>query len=171
MGLKLYYRLVSCGSLLDWSCMKKARLTVQDISNLTQLRKSDAMSYSSRPATYKESVVTMIGTFNNALLTLEIWFFDESRMKSGCTSLIRDGRGLSSCTRLQDKDHISYSTLMTRRFQTPGISSIYAISILSQPRHLLSAPGDQIFSTTLFYWFTTGITHKFAEGASLPYFR
>jgi hypothetical protein len=40
---------------------------------------------------------------------------------------------------------IAYSTLMARRFQTPGISSIYDVSILSQPRHLLSAPGDQNF--------------------------
>jgi hypothetical protein len=40
----------------------------------------------------------MTGTFNDALSTLEIWFFDVSRMKPGCTSLIHDGRGLSSCT-------------------------------------------------------------------------
>jgi hypothetical protein len=131
-GLKLYYQLMSYGSLLDWRCMKKARLTTQDISNLTQLRKSDATSCSSRPATYKESIITRTETFNDALSTLEDWFFDESRVKLGCTSLSHDGRGLSSCTRLQDLDR-------------PRRSSIYAIFILSQPRHLLSAPGDQNF--------------------------
>jgi hypothetical protein len=57
--------------------MKKARLIAQDISNLTQLRKSDAMSCSSRPTTYKEFVVTTTGMFNDALSMFEIWFFDE----------------------------------------------------------------------------------------------
>jgi hypothetical protein len=103
---------------------------------------------------------------------------------NGYTSLTRDGRGLSSCTRLQALGHIAYSILMARRFLIPGISSIYAVLILSQPRCLLSAPGDQYFQDvfcqhleintsciTPFYWFTTGITCKFAEGASLPYFR
>jgi hypothetical protein len=52
--------------------MKKARLIVQDISNLIQLRKSDVTSCSNRPATYKVSVVTMTGTFNDALSMLEI---------------------------------------------------------------------------------------------------
>jgi hypothetical protein len=52
----------------------------------TQLRKSDAMFCSSRPATYKESVVTTTRMFNDALSTLEIWFFDESRMTLGYTS-------------------------------------------------------------------------------------
>jgi hypothetical protein len=112
----------------------------------------------------------MIETFNDALSTLEIWFFDESRMKPSCTSLTCDGRGLSSCTRLQDLGRIAYSTLMAKRFLIPGISSIYIVFILSQPRHLLSAPGDKTSSTTLFYWFTIGIMRKFAEGASLPYF-
>jgi hypothetical protein len=101
-GLKLYYQLTECGSLLDWRRLKKARLTPQDISSSTQLRKPDAMSCSSRPATYKQSVVTRTGTFNDALSTLEMWFFHESRMKLGYTSLTQDGRGLSSCTRLQD---------------------------------------------------------------------
>jgi hypothetical protein len=68
---------------------------------MTQLRKSDAMYYSSRPATYKEFVVTMTGTFNDAFSMLEIWFFDESRMISGYTSLTHDGKDLSLCTRLQ----------------------------------------------------------------------
>jgi hypothetical protein len=123
---------------------EEARLTAQDISNFTPLRKSDATSCSSRPATYKESIVTTTRTFNDALSMLEIWFFDQSRMKPGCTSLTCDGRGLSSCTRLQDQGCIAYNTRMARRFQTPGISSIYDVSILSQP-HLLSAPGVQNF--------------------------
>jgi hypothetical protein len=76
--------------------MKKARLIVQDISNLIQLRKSDVTSCSNRPATYKKSVVAMTGTSNDALSMLEILFCDESRMKPGCTSLTRDGRSLSS---------------------------------------------------------------------------
>jgi hypothetical protein len=54
----------------------------------------------------------MIGMFNDALSMLEIWFFNESSMKPGCTSLVHDGRGLSSCTRLQDQDLTAYSTLM-----------------------------------------------------------
>jgi hypothetical protein len=48
------------------------------------------------------AVVTLTLTFNDALSTLEVWFFDVSRMKPGCTSSIRDGRGPSSCIRLQD---------------------------------------------------------------------
>jgi hypothetical protein len=87
----------------------------QDISNLTWQRKSDAMFFSSWPATYKASVVTMTGTFNDDLSTLEIWSFAVSRMKLGCMSLIRDGRDPSSCTRLQDQGRITYSTLMARR--------------------------------------------------------
>jgi hypothetical protein len=92
-----------------------------------------------------ESIITMIGTFNNAISTLEIWFFNVSRMKPGCTSLICDWRGPSSCTRLQDPGHIAYSAIMARRFQTPGVSSIYDVFILSLPRHLPSSPGDQNF--------------------------
>jgi hypothetical protein len=67
---------------------------------LGSTEESDATFCSSRLATYKESVVTTIETFNDALSTLEIWFFDVSRMKPDCTSLIHDGRGPSSCTRL-----------------------------------------------------------------------
>jgi hypothetical protein len=51
--------------------------------------------------------------------------------ETGCTSLIRDGRDPSSCSRLQDQGHMAYSTLMARRSQTPGISSIYASFTLS----------------------------------------
>jgi hypothetical protein len=108
----------------------------QDISNLIQQKKSDAMFCSSRPATYKASVVTTTRTFNDALSTLEIWSFAVSRMKPGYTSLIREGRDLSSCIRLQDQGRIAYSTLMARRSQTLRISSIHDIFILSQPRHL-----------------------------------
>jgi hypothetical protein len=68
---------------------------------LTQLRKSDAIYYSIWPATYKKFIVTMTGTFNDTLSTLEIWFFDESRMISGYTSLAHDGKDLSLCIRLQ----------------------------------------------------------------------
>jgi hypothetical protein len=44
------------------------------------------------------------------------------------------------------------------------------------PKELTESTGNIYFSlanssTTLFYWFTTGIMHKFAEGASLPYFQ
>jgi hypothetical protein len=131
MGLKLYYQLTSCGSLLDWRCMKKARQIAHDNLNLTQQRKSDATSCSSRLATYKESVVTMTGTFNNVPSTLEIWSFVASRTKPGCTSLIRDWKDHSLCTRLQDQDCIAYSTLMDRRSQTPGISSTYVVFTLS----------------------------------------
>jgi hypothetical protein len=87
----------------------------------------------------------MTGTFNDALSMSEIWFFDESRMKLGYTSLTRDGKGLSSCTRLQALGRIAYSTLMARRFLIPRISGIYAILILNKRRHLLSAPGYQYF--------------------------
>jgi hypothetical protein len=78
----------------------------------------------------------------HALSMLEIWFFNESRMTPGYTSLTHDGKGLSSCTRLQALGGIAYSTLIARRFLIPGISSIYAIFILNQPRHLLTVPGD-----------------------------
>jgi hypothetical protein len=122
---------------------EEARLTLQDISSSTQLRKLDTTSCSSRPATYKESVITTTGTFNNALSMLEIWFFDESRMTPVYTTLTCDGKGLSSCTRLQALGHIGYSTLMARRFLIPGISN--AIFILNQPRHLLTVPRDQYF--------------------------
>jgi hypothetical protein len=38
--------------------------------------------------------------FNDDLSTLEIWSFATSRMKPGSTSLIHDGRDLSSCITL-----------------------------------------------------------------------
>jgi hypothetical protein len=49
----------------------------------------------------QESVITTTAMFNDTLSILEIWFFDESRMTPGYTSLTHDGRGLSSCIRLQ----------------------------------------------------------------------
>jgi hypothetical protein len=58
------------------------------------------------------------------------------------TSLTRDEKGLSSCTRLHALDLIAYSTVMARRFLIPGISSIYAVFILDQPKHLLLVPRD-----------------------------
>jgi hypothetical protein len=73
---------------------------MQDISNSTRQKKSDAIFCSSRPTTYKESVITATETFNDALSILEIWFFAIFRMKLGYTSLIRDGRDPSSCARL-----------------------------------------------------------------------
>jgi hypothetical protein len=100
------------------------------------------MSYSSRPTTYKEFIVTTTGTFNDAVSTLEIWFFDEFRMIVGYTSLTRDGKGLSLCTRLQALDLITYSTLMAMRFLILGISSIYAVFILDQLGHLLLVHGE-----------------------------
>jgi hypothetical protein len=90
------------------------------------------MYCSSRPATYKEFVVTTTGTFNNALSTLEIWFFDESRMIPGYTSLTHDGKDLLLCTRLQALDLIAYSTQMARRYQILRILSIYVVFILDQ---------------------------------------
>jgi hypothetical protein len=73
-------------------CTKQARLMTQDISNSTRQKKSDAMFCSSRPATYKASVVITTRTFNDDLSMLEIWSFAASRMKPGYTSLIHDGR-------------------------------------------------------------------------------
>jgi hypothetical protein len=73
---------------------------------------------------------------------LEIWFFDESKMTLSYTSLTRDGKDLSSSTRLQTLDLIAYITLMARKFLIPGISSIYIVFILDQLGHLLLAPGD-----------------------------
>jgi hypothetical protein len=103
----------------------------QDISNLTQQKKLDAMFCFSWLATYKVSVVTTTGTLKKDLSTLEIWSFAVSRIKLGCTSSIHDGRDPSSCTRLQDQGHIAYSTLMATRSQIPGISSTYPIFTLS----------------------------------------
>jgi hypothetical protein len=74
----------------------------------------------------------MIGTFNNALSTLEIWFFDESRMILVYTSLTHNGKDLLLCRRLQALDLINYSTRMARRFQILGILNIYAGFILDQ---------------------------------------
>jgi hypothetical protein len=59
-----------------------------------------AMYCSTRPATYKEFVITTTGTFDDVLFMLEIWFFDEFRMIPGYTSLTHDGKDLSMCTRL-----------------------------------------------------------------------
>jgi hypothetical protein len=91
---KAIYRLTLCGSLLDWRCMKKARLTVQDVSNLTQLRKLDATSCSSRPATYKQSVVTTTGTFNDTLSTFEICFFRRIQDETGLHKINSRWEGL-----------------------------------------------------------------------------
>jgi hypothetical protein len=99
---------------------------------LTQLRKFDAMYFSSRSATYKEFVVTTTGMFNDALSTLEIWFFDESRIIPGYTSLTHDGRDLLLCTRLRALNVIAYNILTARRYQILGILSIYVIFILDQ---------------------------------------
>jgi hypothetical protein len=63
---------------------------------------------------------------------LEIWFFDESRMIPGNTSLIHDGKDLSLCTRLHALDLIAYSTRMAKRYQILGILSIYVVFILGQ---------------------------------------
>jgi hypothetical protein len=112
--------------------LKKTRLTLHDISSLTQLRKSDAMYCSSRPATYKEFVVTTTRTFNDALSMLEIWFFDESKMIPGYTNITHDGKDLSLCPRLQALDLIAYSILMARRYQILGILNIYVGFILDQ---------------------------------------
>jgi hypothetical protein len=79
----------------------------------------------SRLDTYKEFVITTIGTFNNVLSMLKIWFFDESRMIPGCTSSTHDGKDPSLCTRLQALDLIDYSTQMARRYQIHGILNIY----------------------------------------------
>jgi hypothetical protein len=92
--------------------------------------------------TYKEFIVAITGTFNDALLTLVIWFFDESRMIPGYTSLTHNGRDLLLCTRLQALDLIDYSTLTARRYQILGILSIYVVFILDQLGYLLMAPGD-----------------------------
>jgi hypothetical protein len=75
---------------------------MQDISYLTELNKSDAMSCSSRSATYMAFVLTTTRTFKKDPSMLEIWSFAASRMKLGCTSSTCDGRGPSSCSRLQD---------------------------------------------------------------------
>jgi hypothetical protein len=118
-GSELYYRLMSCGNLLDWRCTKRARLMMQDILSLIQQKNSDAMLCFSQLATYKASVITTTGTFKQELSTLVIWSFAASRTRPGCTSLIHDGRDPSSCSRLQDQGRIAYSTLMARRSQTP----------------------------------------------------
>jgi hypothetical protein len=93
----------------------------------------------------------MIGTFNDALSMLEIWFFDESRMTPGYTSLTRDGKGLLSCTRLQDLGRIAYGTLMARRFLIPGISSIYVVFILNHQDIFLWCLEINTSSITPFY--------------------
>jgi hypothetical protein len=49
----------------------------------------------------------MTEKFNDALLMLEIWFFNESRMISGYTKLTQDGSDLLLCTGLQALDLIA----------------------------------------------------------------
>jgi hypothetical protein len=110
--------------------LTKARLTLPDISSLTQLRKSDAMYCCSRPDTYKDFIITTTEMFNDALSTLKIWFFNESRMILSYKSLTHDGKDLSLCTRLHALDLIAYNTLTARRYQILGILSIYVVFIL-----------------------------------------
>jgi hypothetical protein len=105
---------------------------MQDISSLTQPRKSDAMHCSSRPATCKKFVVTTTETFNNALSMLGIWFFNESKIILDFTSLAHDGKDLPLCTKLQALNLIAYSILIARRYLIPGILSIYVGFILNQ---------------------------------------
>jgi hypothetical protein len=105
---------------------------MQDISSLTQLRKSDTMYCFSQPATYKDSIIITTRMFNDALLMLEIWFFDVFRMILGYTSLTHHKNDLSLCTRLQALDLIAYNTWMARRYQIVGILSIYVVFILNQ---------------------------------------
>jgi hypothetical protein len=62
----------------------------------------------------------MTRMFNDALAMLEIWFFDESRMIPGYTSLTHDGKGLSLYRRLQALDLIAYSIVVI----VPGSSAI-----------------------------------------------
>jgi hypothetical protein len=108
----------------------------------------------------------MIGTFNNALSTLEIWFFDESRMILVYTSLTHNGKDLLLCRRLQALDLINYSTRMARRFQILGILNIYAGFILDQlGTSSIWCLEIDTSSTTLPYWFTTSTACKSAEGA------
>jgi hypothetical protein len=88
--------------------------------------------------------------FNNTLSTLEIWFFDESRMIPGYTSLIHDGKDLSLCTRLQALDLISYNTRMARTSKfTEGAS-------LPCSQYLIT-------SFRLESWVTQGALHSYFQ--------
>jgi hypothetical protein len=80
----------------------------------------------------RSSLLPRLEWFNDALSTLKIRFFDESRTISGYTSLTHDGRDHSLCTRLQALDLIAYGTLTARRYQILGILSIYIVFILEQ---------------------------------------
>jgi hypothetical protein len=95
-----------------------------------------------RLATYKEFVITTTRTFNDALSMLEIWFFDESRMIPGYTSLTHGGKDLPLCTRLQALDLIVYSIRMAKRYQILGILNIYVSFILNQLGTSYIVPGD-----------------------------
>jgi hypothetical protein len=53
-------------------------------------------------------------------------------MIQGFISLIRDGKDLSLCMRLQALDLIDYSTQMARRYQTHGILNNHDGFILDQ---------------------------------------
>jgi hypothetical protein len=74
----------------------------------------------------------MAGIFNDILSTLEIWFFDESRMILVYISLIHDGKDLSLCTRSQALDLIACSTRTARRYLTHEILNTYVGFILDQ---------------------------------------
>jgi hypothetical protein len=100
---------------------------------------------------------------------LEIWFFDESRMIPGFTSLTHDGKDLSLCTRLQALDLIACKTRMARRYQIHGILNVYIGFILETTGGIFYCFLEvDTTSTTPFYRFTTGTSRKFTEGASLP---
>jgi hypothetical protein len=108
----------------------------------------------------------MTRTFNDVLSMLEIWFFDESRMIPGFTSLTHDGKDHSLCTRLQAVDLIACSTQMARRYQIHGIFNIYVDFILEMTRDIFYWCLEvDTTSTTLLYRFTSGTTRKFTKGA------
>jgi hypothetical protein len=67
--------------------------------------------------------------------------------------------------------HDWYYVQVYRRGLAPILPVTLRLLVFDEYSMLLKGPCSHISSTTLFYWFTTGTTCKFTEGASLPFFQ
>jgi len=66
--------------------MIKLKLMALDSWNSTQLKKPDAMPYSSHPVTFRVYATTMIAISKRDLSMLGTWYFDAFMMKQDCIS-------------------------------------------------------------------------------------
>ncbi|RLN35668.1 putative gag-pol precursor [Panicum miliaceum] len=120
-GLKLYSQQILCGSCLESTCVTKGRRTKLGNWNWILLMKPDARPSFSQPVICKASGAITTAMCESGCLISVTWSFAISRMKLGYTSSIHGRKVLSSCRKSQDQGHIACSTLMARKFPTPGI--------------------------------------------------